>query len=210
MTPKQKRTKEEAVDAGNAEAAAEPVVDTLGRPDSIDAVDEGAVSGGAMVEASEQAVIRLAEELETLKDRHLRVAAEYENFRKRTARERTELWSRAQADVVAGLLDALDDLGRVSDLDPHVATAQDVIKGVELVERKLFKELETAGLERVGEVGQPFDPNQHEAIGSLPASSAKEDHTVGSVLQPGYKFGGALIRPARVQVRMWSGDASGA
>ena len=207
MTPKRKRHKEEAADVGTAEAAAEPL-ETLGRPDPIDPVDESAVLDRALVEPSDQAVIRLQEELETLKDRHLRVAAEYENFRKRTARERTELWSRAQADVVSGLLDALDDLGRVSDLDPQVATAEDVIKGVELVERKLFKELETAGLERVGEVGQPFDPNQHEAIGSLPATSAKEDHTVGSVLQPGYKFGGALIRPARVQVRMWSGDAS--
>lgn len=207
MTPKQKRHKEEAADAGTAEGATEPL-ETLDRPGSIDPVDESAVSDGALVEPSDQAVIRLEEELDTLKDRHLRVAAEYENFRKRTARERTELWSRAQAGVVSGLLDALDDLGRVSDLDPQVATAEDVIKGVELVERKLFKELETAGLERVGEVGQPFDPNQHEAIGSLPATSAKEDHTVGSVLQPGYKFGGALIRPARVQVRMWSGDAS--
>jgi len=207
MTPKQKRHKEQAADTGTAEAAAEPL-ETLGRAGSSDPVDESASSDGALVEPSDQAVIRLEEELDTLKDRHLRVAAEYENFRKRTARERTELWSRAQADVVSGLLDALDDLGRVSDLDPQVATAEDVIKGVELVERKLFKELETAGLERVGEVGQPFDPNQHEAIGSLPATSAKEDHTVGSVLQPGYKFGGALIRPARVQVRMWSGDAS--
>ena len=82
-----------------------------------------------------------------------------------------------------------------------------MIKGVELVERKMLKELEAAGLERVGDVGEPFDPNHHEAVGSLPAPSAEEDHTVGAVLQPGYKFSGALIRPARVQVRMWNGEA---
>lgn len=209
MTPKQKRHEEEIVDPGTPGAAAEPL-ETTGHPDPMDPADAGSGSHGAMVEPADQAVIRLEEELDILKDRHLRVAAEYENFRKRTARERAELWSRAQADVVSGLLDALDDLDRVSELDPQIAKAEDVIKGVELVERKFFKELETAGLERIGELGEPFDPNQHEAIGSLPAASAKEDHTVGSVLQPGYKFGGALIRPARVQVRMWSGDDSGA
>ncbi len=143
-----------------------------------------------------------------MQNRHLRMAAEYENFRKRTARERGELWSRAQADVVTNILDALDDLGRVLDVDPAQAKAGDVIKGVELVERKLVRELESAGLERVGEVGEPFDPNHHEAIGSLPAESEDQDHTVGAVLQWGYRFGGALIRPARVQVFMWQGAPS--
>ncbi len=178
-------------------------------PAEVPAVEEE-TTARQVLENPEQAVIRLESQLAEMQDRHLRIAAEYDNFRKRTARERTELWTRAQADVVAGILDVLDDFGRVLDVDQSQATTQDVIKGVELVERKLIRDLEAAGLERVGDVGEPFDPNHHEAIGSLPAESEDHDHTVGTVLQLGYKFGGALLRPARVQVCMWQGDGGAA
>ncbi len=163
-----------------------------------------------MVEAlaSEEATERLQSQFDALQDRHLRIAAEYENFRKRTARERAEMWQRAQAEVVSNILDALDDFERVLQLDSASASAEDVIKGVELVERKLLRELESAGLERVGRVGEAFDPNHHEAIGSLPAQAEEEDHTVGAILQSGYKFGGVLIRPAKVQVLMWQPEES--
>lgn len=173
-------------------------------------VVEEETTGRQVLESPEQAVTRLQGQLAEMQDRHLRIAAEYDNFRKRTARERTELWTRAQADVVARVLDVLDDFGRVLDVDRSQATMEDVIKGVELVERKLVRDLEASGLERVGEVGEPFDPNHHEAIGSLPAESKDHDQTVGTVLQLGYKFGGALLRPARVQVRMWDDDGGAA
>ena len=162
-------------------------------------------SGAAIVETPEAAIQRLETELTAMQDRHLRIAAEYDNFRKRTARERSESWGRAQAEVVSSILDALDDFARVLDVKPSQATVEDVITGVELVERKLVRELEKAGLERVGEVGESFDPNHHEAIGSLPAESEDQDHTVGAVLQVGYRFSGVLLRPAKVQVRMWAG-----
>ena len=165
----------------------------------------------AEVEAEVTAVAggeQLQSKFDELQDRYLRIAAEYENFRKRTARERVEMWQRAQAEVVSNILDALDDFERVLQLDSASASVEDVIKGVELVERKLLRELESAGLERVGRVGEAFDPKHHEAIGSLPAGTEEEDHTVGAILQSGYKFGGALIRPARVQVLMWQNEGS--
>lgn len=170
---------------------------------------EPAAADAAAEEQSPEAIIaQLQRDVEALRDRHLRTAAEYDNFRRRTAKERAQMWKRAQGEVVTLMLDALDDFGRVLEVDPESTSAEDVIKGVELVERKLLRELETAGLERVGEVGETFDPNHHEAIGSLPAASEEQDHTVGAVLQIGYKFGGALLRPARVQVLMWQGDGS--
>jgi molecular chaperone GrpE len=158
---------------------------------------------GALLEPDAQALQRLSGELEQVKDRHLRLAAEFDNFKKRKERERVETWSRAQAELVAGILDALDDLGRVAHLDPQATAAKDVVAGVELVERKLARALSAAGLERLGAEGEPFDPNVHEAVTSMPASSAKQDHQVASVMQPGYRFGGALLRPARVAVYLW-------
>lgn len=160
-------------------------------------------SGAALAELPDQAVKRLEDEVSQWKDQYVRLAADLDNFRKRTQRERTEMWARAQADVVSSILDALDDLGRVARLDPGATASRDVLVGVEMVERKLLKELESAGLDRVGRPGDRFDPTAHEAVSTTPAASAEEDHTVAAVFQPGYRFGGALLRPARVQVRIW-------
>lgn len=151
-------------------------------------------------------VSELSDELRDLQDRHLRLAAEYDNYRKRTARERLDERQRAQGDLARTLLEALDDLGRVSAFDPATTSAADLAAGVDLVERKLLKALSERGLERVGVVGEPFDPNLHEAIGSVPATTPEQDQTVAMVFQPGYRLGLQLLRPARVQVYMRMGE----
>src|SRR6266566_3620679 len=87
------------------------------------------------------------------KDRHLRLAADFENFRKRTAKERTEMWMRAQADLVGRLADALDDLSRFAHIDPAETDAKTLHEGVDLVERKVWKELEAAGVTRIDQAG---------------------------------------------------------
>ncbi len=205
---KPKQTEQEAAEtAESGTAASESAAEG---PAAEGPAESG--GGSALVEPLEQAVERLTEEAAHHKDRHLRLAAEFDNFRKRTSRERTEIWSRAQADVVSSILDALDDLGRVAHLEPDQTTVADVISGVELVERKILRELEGAGLKRVGVSGEAFDPNHHEAVATAPAPNAKQDNTVAAVLQPGYRFGGVLLRPARVRVfvLMESQDDGGA
>ncbi len=153
-----------------------------------------------LVELPEEAIKRLTGELEQLNDRYLRLAAEFDNYRKRMARDRSQMRAQAQADLMRDALEALDDLNRVTSQDHGPAKVEDLLAGVDLVERKLMGELERAGLERVGVAGVPFDPNDHEAVGMLPAPTAAEDGTVAAVLQVGYRFGGMLLRPARVQV----------
>jgi molecular chaperone GrpE len=184
------------------ETAPEPAA-----PEAVQAETPGA-DPGALVELPDATAARLTEQVEQLNDRYLRLAAEFDNFKKRTQRERSETWSRAQAEVVAGVLDTLDDLGRVAHLDPAVTSARDLLAGIELVERKLLRELTAAGLERVGAPGESFDPNSHEAVAGLPAPDADQDHTVAAVMQPGYRFGGALLRPARVSVYVWQEPAA--
>jgi len=161
--------------------------------------------GGALIEPPEEAVARLEREVTDLKDKYLRLAAEYDNFRKRALKERTEAWEKAQADLVLRLVDALDDLARFAHVDPAQTDAKTIHDGVDLVERKLWKELEAAGVTRVDQSGVPFDPNLHEAVTTGPADHPAKDHTVGAVLQPGYQMRGALIRPARVVVLQWQG-----
>lgn len=144
-------------------------------------------------------------ELDVWKDRHLRLAADYDNFRKRTAKERTETWQRAQAELVSRLADALDDLSRFAHIDPAETDAKTLHEGVDLVERKIWKQLESAGVTRIDQAGGPFDPHLHEAVTMQPAPKPELDHTVGQVVQAGYKMGDVLLRPARVIVLTWQG-----
>jgi len=153
-------------------------------------------------EPSERAIATqdLEQEIEGIQDRLLRLQAEFDNYRKREARERSAAWARAKADLVQKLLGALDDLQRVSHLDPDKTSAPAIIHGVSLVERKLMDALGREGLARIGEVGEPFDPHRHEAISTLSAPSPDKEGTVAAVAIPGYEFGSQLLRPAQVQV----------
>ena len=143
--------------------------------------------------------------LDEQRDRYLRLAAEYDNFRKRTQKERVESGTRAQADLVKQLIDSLDDLARFSALDPATTDPAAVVKGVDLVEKKLRKALAATGLEIVDALDQPFDPSVHEAVATEPALSSEDDNMVARVYQPGYRFNGQLLRPARVVVKQWNG-----
>ena len=152
--------------------------------------------GAAIVEPSGEA---LAE----LQDRYLRLAAEFDNYKKRMTRERTESWGKAQADVIQRLVDALDDLARFAHVDPATTDAKTIHDGVDLVERKIWKELDALGVRRLDETGARFDPAVHEAVTVAPAATPEQDNTVGQVLQAGYRLAGQLIRPARVLVLKW-------
>lgn len=138
------------------------------------------------------------------RDKYLRLAAEYDNYRKRTARERTELSARAQAELVKQLIDGLDDLARFAHVDPATVDPATLAQGVDMVEKKLLKTLSGAGLETINPVNQTFDPQLHEAVATEPALSREDDHVVSRVYQVGYRFNGQLLRPARVVVKQWN------
>jgi len=143
--------------------------------------------------------------LDEQRDKYLRLAAEYDNFRKRTAKERVDAGSRGQAELVKQLIDPLDDLQRFAHVDPATTDPATIVQGVELVERKLHKLLGAAGLEIVDPIDQPFDPAVHEAVMTEPALSSEDDSLVSRVFQRGYRFNGQLLRPARVVVKQWNG-----
>jgi molecular chaperone GrpE len=177
-----------------------PIEDPDSEAPSADAdLQEGAPAEEPVV-ATEQLEQEIEQELEALQDRFLRLQAEFDNFRKREARERSAAWARAKADLAQKLLGALDDLQRVAHLDAESTSTAAVINGVSLVERKIADTLRREGLSRIGEVGEPFDPHRHEAIFILPAPSPDQDGTVAAVAVPGYEFGNQLLRPAQVQV----------
>jgi molecular chaperone GrpE len=164
-------------------------------------------------EAVEQASSRLAALEAQLAEEHekfLRLAAEYDNFRKRSVRERQDAELRGMSTLIRGILDPLDDLGRFAHVDPATTDVTTLQQGVEMVEKKLLKSLAGHGLEIVNPFGQPFDPAVHEAVSTVPAESAEEDHLIAQVYQVGYVFNGQLLRAARVVVKQWKGLREGA
>ncbi|TFG63171.1 MAG: nucleotide exchange factor GrpE [Gemmatimonadales bacterium] len=153
---------------------------------------------------AEDAEMELESELDVLNDRHLRLAAEFENFRKRTQREQSEYRTMAKADLVYEVLPTLDDLARVADIPHDSTTVEALDEGIELILRNLRKKLEDAGLAPIEALDQPFDPERHQGILTVEVDDSTLDDTVSRVFVEGYTFLGRLVRPAQVEVRRFT------
>ena len=133
-------------------------------------------------------------------DKFLRVAADLENFRRRTVREKDELRTTATGRVLEDIFPVLDTLGMaIGAAKQPNADLKSLVGGVEMVLTQLKTALANHGLKEISPVGQPFDPHQHEAISHQPSSDVKEEHVI-SVVRTGYSLNGRLLRPASVIV----------
>lgn len=128
-----------------------------------------------------------------------RTLAEFANARKRLERTRAEAYNNAAVDIAAKLLPVIDDFDLLLENAPESVTDESWFTGIALVRRKLMGTLDAIKLEPVNALGQPFDPNVHEAIQQMP-SDEYESGIVCQVYQKGYKIGERLIRPAIVVV----------
>jgi len=196
-------------DAAESDTPPVPEPQGDGEPSPAD-MQEGAEAQAAtntaeVLDAAPPASSGADQALSEQREKYLRLAAEYDNYRKRTARERAEAASRGQAELVSRLLDALDDLQRFAHVDPSTTDSLTLHKGIEMVEQKFLKAFNSAGLEVINPLDQNFDPQLHEAVATEAALSPEDDHTVAKVFQPGYRFNGQLLRPARVVVKQWRG-----
>jgi molecular chaperone GrpE len=142
-------------------------------------------------------LVRVTAERDEYLDLLQRVQADFENYRKRAAREQERLVAHAHERIVRELLPVLDDLERALDVAERHEEAQ-LVEGVELVEKALRKALEKEGLREI-ETDGPFDPHVHEAVLAEPRDGA-EPGSVVEVLQRGYRLGDRVVRPARVIV----------
>lgn len=138
----------------------------------------------------------LEDQLNDTKEQLLRTAAEYANFRARSAKEKEQTYSNAKGNVVAELLPTIDNLERAIAQDTTDAKA--MRKGVEMTLNGLMASLEKLGVEVYGEVGDNFDPNYHNAIMHIEDDSLDEN-VITDVFQKGYKINDRVIRPAMVK-----------
>ncbi len=171
--------------------------------------DAGSVDAPLPSVADVQALIeerdRLVAENRSLQDQLLRRLAEFDNFRKRTAREQQEAREYGAMNAVRELLPVLDGLERASQTVP--GEADELHEGVRLIARQMLEILGRLGLRPIGAVGLPFDPELHQAVDRV-ITDEYEDHTVIEEWQRGYMFKDKLLRPAMVKVAVAPNHAS--
>lgn len=145
----------------------------------------------------------LQKEVNDLRDRLLRTTAEFDNYRKRTDRERRELSEFAAADLAKDLLPVIDDLDRALDVSVETTESNAQLtalrEGVGLVRRQFLDVLQRRGVEAIETVGHPFDPTWHEAL-ATEAADGRPDGEVTAEIRRGYRIGQRLLRPALVKV----------
>jgi len=169
--------------------------------DPADGFQEKNVSGGGdpqgAVATAESELEKLRAERNDLFDRLARLQAEFDNYRKRAAKENADFRDFAVSDAARALLPVIDSFTLA--LKNSAAKPEDLRKGVELIFKQLQDVLQKLNVERVPAQGEPFDPRVHEAI-EMVETDAAPDHHVLEELQPGYRIKGRLLRPAMVRV----------
>jgi molecular chaperone GrpE len=154
----------------------------------------------ALVEGDEEKIKKLQAELDEAKDKHLRLIAEFDNFRRRNAKERIELVQTAGKDIIQSLLVVLDDVDRASK-QLETTTDLGVLKeGISLVFNKFRAIMQQKGLKEMEAKNLEFDADLHEAITEIPAPNAKMVGKVIDVVESGYYLNDKLIRHAKVVV----------
>lgn len=152
--------------------------------------------------ASDDAATRIAQlqaQVEDLQGKWLRAQADFDNFRKRTRQEREELATFASAKLITDLLPVLDHFAMAQAAAETGSSAESLAKGVDMVYKQLLGVMENAGLRAMDPVGQPFDPNRHEAVMQEPVEGVAAGH-VATVLRTGYLLGDRVLRPAMVKI----------
>lgn len=154
----------------------------------------------AIPEEEYQALVKKAAELEELRDKMLRTAADYENSKKRFAREKEGFIRFANERLIREFLPILDNLDRaVQHAKTHKDSRESVLDGVEIIRKHFYELLKSHGLERQQVLGKKFDPHQHEALGEIEDPKA-EDGTILDEVEGGYLYQGRLLRPAKVRI----------
>lgn len=178
----------EVLEPEEAEVAAEP-------KEGEEAAEESAAEADGELEEDELAQAKAV--AADMRDKYLRLQAEWDNFRKRTAAEREQEKVRASEKLVKDLIPVIDDLERAVEHAQQTGEGGSLTQGVEAVTAKFLQILGKSKVEQIEAVGEPFDPNKHQAVGTQPDDTVPEE-TVVAVYQKGYQMGDRVLRPAMV------------
>ncbi len=163
-------------------------------------IDTDKIENEEELSSCESDIARLEVKVDELKDQYLRLFSEFDNYRKRTTKERIELFKTASSEMILELLTILDDFDRANKSFETATDIEAVKQGFELIHSKLQGILTKKGLESMDAIGKDFDTDFHEAITEIPAPSKKLRSKVIDVIERGYLLNGKVIRFAKVVV----------
>ncbi len=147
---------------------------------------------------NEASAEKLQQELADLRDKYIRLMSDFDNYKKRTSRERIELIGTAAQDTLTALLPVLDDFDRAQNLTEEQKKTDAFQEGIQLVYHKLSNILQQRGLEQMESTGHDFDPDRHEALTEIPAPTEALKGKVVDTIERGYLLRGKIIRYAKV------------
>ena len=188
MDPKEKKVKEEELEDTNTETNEQETEDTVTK----EVADEGNDIEKLLEEANSK--------VEDLEDKYLRLSAEFDNYRKRTMKEKAELIKTGGEKVISSILPILDDLERAI---KNMETSEDIVamkEGVELIYNKFMKVLAENGVQKIETKDKDFDTDYHEAIALVPAPTEEQKGKILDCVQTGYTLNDKVIRHAKVVV----------
>lgn len=196
MDSKKHDKKDQPKEAGKAPVIEDAEVEVNDvAPDSSDEPEEG-----ADLEALKELLQQKELEVEKKKKEYLFLMAEFDNFRKRTVRERADLIKSASEKTLKGLLPIVDDFERGLDAIRDTTDAEVVKEGMKLIYNKFVKYLADNGVKEIESTGKPFDTEFHEAVAMVPAEKEDEKGTVKDTVQKGYMLNDKVLRHAKVVV----------
>ena len=179
---------------------AEVIVDTDNTTEKTQEAEENQeVEAQDDTENTETEIDKLKSDYENLNNQYIRLAADFDNYRKRQEQERESLLKYGAEDTLKKLIEVLDNFDRGEKAIQDVEDCEKVKESFNLVHKQLTDALQKVGLETINCVGEEFDPNFHEAVMQTPTSEQPE-HTIIAELQKGYKLGDRVLRPALVNV----------
>lgn len=203
MTEQEKRQEElnEEISAEEAQDLEEAIDESLAAKQAEKAEAEESEPDAEEQDEKEAKIAELEAKVAELEDINLRKAAEFDNFRKRTRKEKLECYADAKTDVVKAILPIIDNLERAIESVGETSNeeSKQMAEGVKMVHKQAMESLASIGVERIDAEGQPFDPELHEAVQMIEVEGVPENH-IAKVLLTGYKTEDYVIRHSVVVV----------
>ncbi len=176
-----------------------PADDMLTGDDDLSMQDQSEISADVSSQSPEERIQSLVAELAETGKKALRYQADMDNYRRRARREAEDTARYAAMPLLTELLDAVDNLNRAIEAGQTSPDSTALAEGVKMVAGQLAQTLENHGCQQIETVGQPFDPNQHQAVQMIPSDDVPENH-VAAELRAGFRLHDRVVRPAQVMV----------
>lgn len=173
---------------------------TADEPEDVEVADVAELDSENETEKNEAEILKLNQELEEEKKKYLYLYAEFDNYRKRTVKDKSELIKNGTASFLKGLMPIVDDFERALSAMRQQEGSDEYLKGVELIYNNLMKYLQQNGVKEFGAKGEEFNPDIHEAIAVVPVTDDSQKNKIIDTIQKGYTVNDKMIRPAKVAV----------